>query len=102
MPKGVRLLPPHDPYTHVSDRETIVDRKYHREVWRTIGDPGTVLADGKITGTWRPRKSGRRLAITIRTFDSLPDRVRNSLEAEADHLAPLRGAASVDVDFDTY
>lgn len=102
MPKGVRLLPPHDPYTQVGDRETIVDKKYHREVWRTIGDPGTVLAEGKITGTWRPRKSGRKLAITIKTFDSLPDRIRKSLEAEADHLAPLRGAATVDVDFGTY
>ena len=98
----MRLLPPRDPYTQMGDRETIVDQKYHREVWKTIGDPGTVLAGEKITGTWRPRKSGRKLAINIKTFNSLPVRDRKSLEAEADHIAPLRGASSVDVDFDTY
>ncbi|MDR7082456.1 hypothetical protein J2X01_001745 [Arthrobacter ginsengisoli] len=102
MPKGVRLLPPRDPYTQMRDRETIVDKKYHREVWKTVGDPGTVLAGGKITGTWRPRKSGRKLTITIRTFDALPDRDRKSLQHEAEQVGPLRGASSVDVDFDTY
>ena len=102
MPKGVRLLPPRDPYTQMRDRETIVDKKYHREVWKAVGEPGTVLAGGKITGTWRPRKSGRKLTITMRTFGSLPDRDKKSLQDEAEQVAPLRGASSVDVEFDTY
>jgi hypothetical protein len=102
MPKGVRLLPPHDPYTQMRDRESIVDKKYHREVWKTAGEPGTVLTDGKITGTWRPRKNGRKLTITIKTFGSLPDRNRRSLHGEAEQIAPLRGASSVDVEFDAY
>ena len=101
-PKGVRLLPPRDPYTQLRDRETIVDKKYHREVWKTVGEPGTVLADGEITGTWRPRKSGRKLTITVKTFGSLPDRDKKSLQNEAEQVAPLRGASSVDVEFDTY
>ncbi|MDQ5841217.1 MAG: winged helix DNA-binding domain-containing protein [Chloroflexota bacterium] len=101
-PKGVRLLPPRDPYTQMRDRETIVDKKYHREVWKTPGEPGTVLAGGKITGTWRPRKSGRKLTITIKTFGSLPDRDKKSLQGEAELVAPLRGASSVDVEFGTY
>lgn len=102
MPKGVRLLPPRDPYTQMRDRETIVDKKYHPEVWKTVGEPGTVLAGGKIIGTWRPRKSGRTLAITIKTFGSLPDRDKKSLQGEAEQVAPLRGASSVHVEFDTY
>lgn len=102
MPKGVRLLPPRDPYTQMRDRETIVDKKYHREVWKTVGEPGTVLAGGEIIGTWRPHKSGRKLTITIKTFGSLPDRDKKSLHCEAEQVAPLRGASSVDVGFDTY
>jgi hypothetical protein len=102
MPKGVRLLPPRDPYTQMRDRETIVDKKYHPEVWKTVGEPGTVLAGGKIIGTWRPCKSGRTLAITIKTFGSLPDRDKKSLQGEAEQVAPLRGASSVHVEFDTY
>ncbi|MCU1512420.1 MAG: hypothetical protein JWO34_2260 [Arthrobacter sp.] len=101
-PKGVRLLPPHDPYTQMRDRETIVDRKYHREVWQTVGEPGTLLAAGRIAGTWRTRKSGRKLTITIKTFASLPDRDKKSLQGEAEQVVLLRGASSVDVEFDTY
>jgi hypothetical protein len=101
-PKGVRLLPPRDPYTQLRDRETIVDKQYHREVWKTVGEPGAVLADGEITGIWRPRKSGRRLTITVKTFGPLPARDKRSLQHEAEQVAPLRGASSVDVELDTY
>jgi len=101
-PKGVRLLPPRDPYTQMRDRETIVDKKYHREVWKSVGEPGAVLANGKIIGIWRPRKSGRKLTVIIKTFDSLPDRDNKSLQDEAEQVTPLRGASSVDVEFDTY
>ena len=101
-PKGVRLLPPRDPYTQMRDRETIVDKKYHREVWKTVGEPGAVLVNGEVTGIWRPRKSGRKLTITIKTFDSLPKREKKSLQDEAEQVAPLRGASSVDVEFESY
>jgi hypothetical protein len=101
-PKGVHLLPPRDPYTQMRDRDTIVDPKYHREVWRTVGEPGAVLVLGKITGTWRPRKKGRKLTITVKTFGSLPIRDKKSLQTEAEQIASLRGASSIDVEFDTY
>ena len=94
---GVRLLPPRDPYTQLRDRETIVDKAYHREVWRAVGEPGTVLADGEVAGTWRPRKSGSRLTITVRTFGTRPPPNEGLLQQEAEQVALLRGASSVDV-----
>ncbi|HRP99466.1 MAG TPA: winged helix DNA-binding domain-containing protein, partial [Terrimesophilobacter sp.] len=97
-PKGVRLLPPRDPYTQLRDRETIADKKHHKELWKPAGDPGAVLADGKIIGLWRPRKSGRNLTITVTTFGALKDRDRNRLQAEAEQIAPLRDATSVSVE----
>lgn len=100
--RGVRLLPPRDPYTQVRDRETIVDKKYHRDVWKTVGEPGTVLADGKIAGIWRPRKSGRKLTVAVTAFGSLPARHRKLLEEEAEQVAPLRGASSVGVDYGNF
>lgn len=101
MPTGVRMLPPHDPYTQMRDRETILDRKHHQEVWKTVGGPGTILTRGRITGVWRQRKAGRRLTISVRSFDSLPDRDKQSLQDEAERVALLQGASSVDVEFDT-
>ncbi len=102
MPKGVRLLPPHDPYTQSRDRETIVDRKYHREVWKAVGEPGAVLAGGNIAGIWLPRKSGRKLTITVKPFGSLRERDKEALQNEAEQVALLRGASSVNVEFGTY
>lgn len=102
MPEGVRLLPPRDPYSQLRDRNTIVDRKFHREVWKMIGDPGTVLAGGRIAGTWRPRRSGRRLIIAVKTFEPMPGRIKEGVQDEAEQIAPLRDASSVEVEFDTY
>jgi hypothetical protein len=102
MPNGVRLLPPRDPYTQMRDRETIVDKRYHREVWKPVGEPGALMTNGKITGVWRPRKNRRMLAILVKTFSSLREKERKSIEDEAQHVALLRGAASVGVEFDTY
>ncbi|CCH76168.1 conserved hypothetical protein [Nostocoides japonicum T1-X7] len=100
-PRGVRLLPPRDPYTQLRDRETIVERTHHTDLWKPVGAPGAVLADGRIVGVWRPRKRGRSLTITMTTFGPLKDRDKRSLHAEAEQIARLRGASSVDVELDT-
>ena len=100
LPTGVRLLPPKDPYTQLRDRETIVDKKYHREVWKTVGDPGTVLVDGEIAGIWRPRKNGRRLTLTVTTFRPLPASRKKQVRDEAEQLGPLRGASSLTVELE--
>lgn len=102
MPAGVRILPPRDPYTQLRDRETIVAKKYHRDVWKSAGDPGTLLVDGEVVGIWRPRKSGRDLHLTFATFGGLPNETRDALDVEAASIAPLRGAASVSTEFATY
>ena len=58
----VRLLGGFDPFLQGSDRELVVpDRARRKELWRALGRPGAVAADGEIVGTWRPRASGRRL-----------------------------------------
>lgn len=102
MPTGMRLLPPRDAYTQLRDRGTIVDKAHHRAVWRTSGDPGTMLADGEIVGTWRARKSGRKLRVELEAFEALSRRHQEALVAEAESIAPLRDTSSVSVDVTTY
>lgn len=97
---GLRLLPPSDPYTQMRDRGTIVDTKHQREVWKAVGAPGAVLANGAIAGTWRARKSGRKLSLTVTTFQPMSGDLRDLLREEADHVARLRGTAEVQVEFD--
>lgn len=98
-PAGVRYLPPGDPYTQLRDRETIVDPCYRSQVWKAVGAPGTVLVRGRIAGTWRPRRSGRKLTLAVTTFTTLPERDREALRAEAAQVATLRGANTVAVEF---
>ncbi|MGS2805219.1 winged helix DNA-binding domain-containing protein [Nocardia sp. MW-W600-9] len=97
---GVRLLPPSDPYLQLRDRATIVAPKYQRAVWKAVGAPGAVLADGDVAGIWRPRKKGRTLTLTVTPFRPMSARLRAQLRAEAVPLAELRGAADVHVEFD--
>lgn len=92
---GLRLLPAGDPYTQLRDRETILAKEHHRAVWRPTGAPGTVLSDGRLVGTWRPRKQGTRLTLAITAFEAIADRAL--LESEAEQVAVLRGADSVEV-----
>lgn len=99
-PRGVRLLPPRDPFTQMRDRDTIIDRRSHRQVWRPVGEPGTILVDGRIAGIWRPRKTSRTLTITVNPFDSLPDETLRSLQDEAQHVARLRGASAANLVID--
>lgn len=98
-PRGVRLLPPRDLYTQLLDRDTIVNRAHQRQIWRTVGEPGTVLVDGRIVGTWRSRKRGRTLDLRVSAFDAVPARAHELLKAEADQVGSLRDASTVRVEY---
>lgn len=100
-PAGTRLLPPRDPYTSLRDRDTIVEHSRHRDIWRTVGEPGTILVDGRIAGIWRPRKQGQRLTVTLTPFAPLSKRTRAALTSEAEAIGVLRGAGTVDVVLDS-
>ena len=98
-PTGMRLLPPRDPYTQLRDRSTILDERHHGSVWRAVGEPGAVLRDGRIAGTWRPRTTGRALTIAVTSFEEVSAAHEELLRGEAQQVAALRGAISVDVTF---
>lgn len=68
--------------------------KHHRDVWKTVGDPGTAPLDGRI--------NGRRLTITVKAFGTLPGRDKTAVRNEAEQTGPLRDAPSVAVEFGTY
>ncbi|MBA9004751.1 DNA glycosylase AlkZ-like family protein [Thermomonospora cellulosilytica] len=97
-PRGVRLLSAYDPYLQTGDRDLLVpDKARQKEVWRTLGRPGVLLADGEIAGTWRARTAGRRLEVTITPYTEPGERIRGDADAEAARLAEARGAADVRV-----
>jgi Winged helix DNA-binding domain len=90
--RGVRLLGPGDPLLVARDKERLIpDKDLRKKVWRPIGSPGIVLADGRPAGTWRARKQGRRLTIETEWFGPPVD-----IRDEAERIAALRGAELYD------
>ncbi len=87
---GYRLLGPFDLYLQARDRELILpDPAARKDLWRTLGRPGAILAGSEIVGSWRPRASGRNLRIAATMYDGgdVPD----ALAEQGEHLAAFRG-----------
>ena len=54
----IRLLGPHDPYLDARDRELLLpDAAQRKRIWKTVGNPGVILKDGKIAGQWTANPS---------------------------------------------
>ena len=93
--EGIRLLPPGDPYLQKPNRPLLApDPELRRRLFRPVASPGAVLSGGRLTGLWRIKAKGRKAELTIEALDRLP---RGDLEAEAQRVAELRGAAEAAV-----
>ncbi|GAA3242584.1 DNA glycosylase AlkZ-like family protein [Dactylosporangium siamense] len=96
--RGVRLLPSSDPFLQARDRSVLTpDKTREKEVWRILGNPGALLLDGDLAGTWRAKTAGKRLAVTVTPWAELPARGRAAIEAEAQWLAAARGLPTAEV-----
>ncbi len=89
-----RLLGPFDPYLQTRDRALLVaDPTRAKVLWPTLGRPGGVLVDGEVVGTWRPRKSGKRLSLQVALWDPVPPAAREAVDEQAERLAAYRRLA---------
>lgn len=90
---GVRLLANLDPLYASRDREVLVsDPAVRKRIWTALGGPGTVLVGGEVAGLWRAAKKGKRLLVTVEPLGDLARRAKHELAAEAERMAPFRGA----------
>ncbi len=88
-PAVVRLLAPFDLYLQARDRPLLVaDPVRAKDLWRTLGRPGGVLVDGEIAGTWRARRSGGSVGVTVSLWTGAPTA---ALAEQAERLAAFRG-----------
>ncbi|ADB31384.1 hypothetical protein Kfla_2308 [Kribbella flavida DSM 17836] len=95
LPSTAKLLPPSDAYL-LGERSLVVpDREYQRELWRAVANPGALLLDGEIVGTWRHRLTDNRLQVTFSPFRPLSAAARNAFDQAAESLAALRSTAEV-------
>ena len=91
--EGVRLLANLDPLNAGRDRELLVPAPaLRRRIWKVLGGPGTVVVRGEVAALWRATKQGRRLLVTVDPLAKLDRAAEDELAAEADRIAPFRGA----------
>lgn len=87
---SVRLLPAFDAYLlGYADRGLVVLPAHQPEVYHGGQTVPVVLVDGLAAGTWRYKRQGKRLSITVHPFDDFPPAVRDQIAAEADDIARL-------------
>jgi hypothetical protein len=88
--KGIRLLPPGDPYLQKPNRPLLApDPELRKRLFRPVASPGAVLHDGRLAGLWRVKAKGKKAEVTVEALRRLP---RGALEEEAQRVAVLRGA----------
>ena len=89
--RGVRLLPPGDPFLQKPNRALLApDSELRRRMFRAVGSPGAVLVDGRLAGAWRVK--GRTL-----TVEALGRLRRGDLEEETARVAAARGTGDLEV-----
>jgi winged helix DNA-binding protein len=100
-PPPVLLLPARDAIALGTRSFVVPDRALAKTMWRPVGSPGTVLLDGELAGTWRAKKSGRVLRLTISAPRRLTARQRTKVEEQAQVVAETREHdGKTEVEFD--
>jgi hypothetical protein len=95
-PRGTRLLAPFDLYLQARDRSLLVPGPDSaKDLWRMLGRPGGVLSRGEIVGTWRARKAGPAVTVSVELWAPAD---RESLAEQAQRLAAFRGLSLTSLD----
>jgi hypothetical protein len=93
--KGLRLLPPGDPYLQKPNRSLLApDVALRKRLFRPVASPGAVLKDGRLAGLWKAKLKGEKAEVTIERIGRVSSA---GLEEEARRIAKLRGAGEATV-----
>src|SRR5204863_3379528 len=86
--RGVRLIPPGDPYLQKPNRPLLApDDALRKRLFRPVASPGAVLKDGRLAGLWRVKAKGPKAEVTVELLRRI---ARADLEEEAQRVADLR------------
>jgi len=75
----------------------VPDAAVRKRIWTVLGGPGTVLVTGNVAALWRPSKKGKKLLVTVEPLGKLTASAEDELGAEAERIAPFRGAETADL-----
>ncbi|SDS88845.1 winged helix DNA-binding domain-containing protein [Microlunatus soli] len=99
-PPAVRVIPPYDPYLYQRDRATIADPAVHKQLWRATGNPGVVLERGRVTGTCRLEKKGKKLTAKVAAFGRFSKSTLTAIEKDLAGIEQFKGCSSLSITTD--
>lgn len=97
---AVRLLPRFDAYVvGYKDRQRLIAQEYREKIfWKKRGEiAASILANGRIVGTWAHKKERGRLTITFSLFEEVSDRTIEKIYTEAERLGEFIGGKEIKV-----
>jgi hypothetical protein len=98
-PAATRMLGPFDLFLQAKDRPLLVaDPARAKALWPVLGRPGAVLHDGEIVGTWRPRKTGTKLRVSVEPWARPTAALLDAITAQAERLAAHRRVRLAGID----
>jgi hypothetical protein len=84
------LLGGHDPYLDQRDRHILLsDKSLHKQVWKTITNPGAIVWHGEIIGIWTSKKKSKGIEIKMTLWKNAHD-VKRELHDLAEEYAAFR------------
>lgn len=68
------LLGSHDPYLDQRDRLILQpDKAFHKEIWKTVTNPGAILYRGEVIGVWTGKKKNKGLEVNMTLWSNSPE-----------------------------
>jgi hypothetical protein len=96
----VRLLPRFDPYVvGYKHRQRLIASEHEERVfWKRRGEiAASILADGRIVGTWAHKKKRGELTITFSLFEEVSDGTVERIHSGAERLGEFIGGKEIRV-----
>ena len=98
LQRELLLLGGHDPYLDQRDRSILQpDKSLHKQIWKMVANPGTVVYRGEIIGIWTSKKKSRGMEMKITLWNGFQDKEKISVLAE--EYADFRQQKLIGIEF---
>lgn len=98
LQRELLLLGGHDPYLDQRDRSILQpDKSLHKQIWKMVANPGTVVYRGEIIGIWTSTKKSRGMEMKITLWNGFQDKEKISVLAE--EYAAFRQQKLIGIEF---
>lgn len=98
LQRELLFLGGHDPYLDQRDRSILQpDKSLHKQIWKMVANPGTVVYRGEIIGIWTGKKKSRGMEMKITLWNGFQDKEKISVLAE--EYADFRQQKLIGIEF---